>query len=157
MPSPLLFPNWSILFELKTLSDIQKSNASHTKYSMQAGAFYKKEAGAPLSKDLKWTIFIRKSDRICNQSHLIMCRSSGAQSLSRIIFASFPPLVSRGPPIMQCNALPCTSRLATHNVFSWKTKTEISQTKRDQGTAVKWSLKIKIKPGSFFCIYSTCL
>ena len=125
MPSPLLFPNWSILFELKTLSDIQKSNASHTKYSMQAGSFYKKRSGRSSSpifcqKDSKLTTFIRKYVNICNQSHLIKCRSSGAQSLSRIIFASFPPLVSRGPPIMQCNALPCTSRLATHNVYSSK-------------------------------------
>ena len=153
MPSPLLFPNWSILFELKTLSDIQKSNASHTKYSMQAGSFYKKEAGAPLSKDLKWTIFIRKYVLICNQSHLIKCRSSGAQSLSRIIFASFPPLVSRGPPIMQCNALPCTCRLATHNVYSSKALTEISQTKRDQQTAIKWSFKIKTSPDIFLHLF----
>ena len=104
-------------------------------------------------KDSKLTTFIRKYVNICNQSHLIKCRSSGAQSLSRIIFASFPPLVSRGPPIMQCNALPCTSRLATHNVYSSKALTEISQTKRDQQTAIKWSFKIKTSPDIFLHLF----
>ena len=85
MPSPLLFPNWSILFELKTLSDIQKSNASHTKYSMQAGAFYKKEAGAPLSKDLKWTIFIRKYDSIATVGEIRVYRRADFQSGSRVL------------------------------------------------------------------------
>ena len=120
--------------------------------------FTKKEAGAPLppifcQKDSKLTTFIRKYVNICNQSHLIKCRSSSAQSLSRIIFASFPPLVSRGPPIMQCNALPCTSRLATHNVYSSKALTEISQTKRDQQTAIKWSFKIKTSLDIFFHLF----